>query len=489
MKHFESFESNRWIWRINLFLQVILIFALFGIVNYIGMNVYVRHDLTRNRAFSLSPETISYIRELTEPVNFYVTIAPDEQDENIDQAYRDVRGILREFEYVSRENPTGHIRVEMLNVYAQRVRAESLGIDQPNVVILESGGLKIPVFLDELYNTKNLERSQFQGEKVFTSRLLDVTSREKPVLYFLQGHGEMRLADVDPLRGISQLAASLQGRNYNTYELDLSSTRRVPEDADMVIILSPQSPILQAEQEILREYLNAGNGRVLIGVDPAREHGLEDLFFDWGILVDDVVAIETDPNFRDPAGDLRVRRMAPHPITQVLIDNQLPVLMGFARSVRADPGRPLDDSLEVVELMATSESSFGESNYSQAGRPAFDPSRDLRGPIKLATVAERKVDSQLGVNLPGGRVIAFGNTDFIANHRIVQSTGNFTLFLNSVSWALARDNRLNIPARPVERLQLTLSQEQLAWARISILAGPSLIVALIGSIVYLSRRR
>ncbi|RME72418.1 MAG: ABC transporter, partial [Verrucomicrobia bacterium] len=354
MKHFETFESNRWIWRINLVLQVILVIALFGIVNYIGMNVYVRYDLTRNRAFSLSPETIAYIRELPAPVSFIVTITPDAEDENLRQAYRDVRGILREFEYISRENPAGHIRVEMLNVYAQRVRAESLGIDQPNVVVVESGGRRRTVFLDELYRTRNLARSQFQGEKVFASALLDVTSRERPVLYFLQGHGEMRLSDVDPLRGISQLDASLKGRIYETRELDLASTRRIPEDASMVIILSPQTPILPAEQEILREYLSAGNGRLLVAIDPGREHGLDDLFYDWGILADDVVAIETDPNYRDPGGDLRVRRMAPHPITQVLIDNQIPVLMGFARSVRADPGRPLDDALEVTELLATS---------------------------------------------------------------------------------------------------------------------------------------
>ncbi|HEX9785846.1 MAG TPA: GldG family protein [Opitutaceae bacterium] len=494
MKTFESFESNRWVWRINNTLQTILVVALVVLVNYIGMHAYMRFDLTRNRAFSLSPETLSYVSELREPVTVVVTIASDSEDHALAQAYRDVRGILREFEYATRANRGGRIDVEFLNIFEQVQRAETLGVTQANVVAFKSGARSRTVFLDELYATRNRTRSQFQGEKVFTSALLDVSTRERPVLYFLSGHGEMRLDDVDPRRGASQIKAQLAGRNYETRILDLSASRRLPDDAAMVVILSPKTPILGAEQEILREYLRAGNGRLLVTLDPGRKHGLDDLFFEWGILADDVVAIEANPAYQDPGGDLRVGRMAAHPITQVLIDNQIPVIMGYTRSVRPDPGRPIDDSLQVAELLATSSTpssaptSWGEANYATPGRPSFDPDRDLRGPIMLATVAERKIDASLGISLQRGRLIVFGNSDFLANHR-VEVAGNLTLFLNSISWALGRDSRLKIPARTVDHLKLTLSQEQLAITRVSILFGPGLAVALFGGIVYLARRR
>ncbi|BET65503.1 hypothetical protein ASA1KI_04210 [Opitutales bacterium ASA1] len=495
MKTFETFESNRWVWRINITLQIILVLALAGLANYLGMNAYTRYDLTRNRTFSLSAETLSYIRELRDPVTVVVTIADDSPDDGIAQAYRDVRGILREFEYASRDQPAGPIRVEFLDIFEQIQRAETLGVSQPNAVVFKSGA-RAPriVFLDELYATRNRTRAQFQGEKVFTSAILDVTARERPVLYFLSGHGEMRLDDVDPRRGASQIKAQLAVRNYETRSLDLSVTRRVPDDAAMIVVLSPQTPILSAEQELLRNYLRSANGRMLVTLDPGRRHGLDDLFFDWGVLADDVVAIETDPAYQDPGGDLRVGRLAAHPITQVLIDNQIPVLMGYARSVRPDPGRPLDDSLQVTELLATSSTpssaptSWGEINYRAPGRPSFDPDRDLRGPVMLATVAERRIDSRLGINLEGGRIVVFGNSDFLANNRI-ETAGNFTLFLNTLAWALGRDNRLDIPARTVERLELTVSQEQLAVTRVSILFLPGLAVALLGGIVHLARRR
>ncbi len=489
MKTFETFESNRWIWRVNVLLQIVLVLALIVLVNYIGMNAYRRFDLTQNRAFSLSPETLSYIRELREPVTAVVTLTANERDDSLDQAHRDVRGILREFEYAARENPVGPIRVEFLNIFEQIQRAETLGVNQPDVIVFKAGARTRTVFLDELYATRNRTRSQFRGEKVFTSALLDVTSRARPVLYFIGGHGEMRLDDVDPRRGASQMETALSSRNYESRVLDLAATRRIPDDAAMVILLAPQTPLLGSERETLRQYLRNANGRVLAALDPGRNHGLDDLLLDWGILVDDVVAVEADPAFLDPGGDIRVRNMVPHPITQVFIDNQIPIVMGFARSVRPDPGRPIDDALQVTELLATSKTaSWGEVNYRAQGRPAFDPTRDLRGPVILASVAERKVDSSLGINLPGGRLIVFGNSDFVANHRIDQA-GNFTLFLNAVSWALGRDSRLDIPARPVEHLKIELSQEQLALTRVSILFGPSLVVALFGGLVYLARRR
>jgi len=494
MRTFDSFESNRWIWRINLALQIVMVVTLAVIVNYIGMKEYVRRDLTRGRSFSLSAETISYIRDLAQPVEIIVTLADDANDAEMAQAFRDVRGILREFSYHARANINGPINLIFLNVYEQRRRAESLRVaDKPNAVIFRdptriSFDKIVPV--NEFYQTRNRERTQFVGEKRFASALLDVSSRVQPVLYFLQGHGEMQLTGVDPQRGASWLQDELESRNYITRELDFSSGSRVPSDADMVVVLGPQNALLPAEQEILRKYLDAGAGKLLLALEPGRLHGLDDLLYHWGVLADDVLVIETDAGNQVTGGDLRVTSAAEqHPITQVLADNKIPAVFGLARTARADPGRPLDEALVVSELLRTSESSWGEFGFRAPQKPEFNANRDLHGPLALATAAEKKTNPGVGGSgLRSGRLVAFGGVDFIANRRI-RTLGNLTLFLNSVSWLLGEDSRLDIPARPVERLQLTLSQEQLSVARVTILFGPALLVAIIGTLVYVSRRR
>ena len=483
----ESFQTNRLARLVNIILQTLLIIILFAGLNYLGLKYFQRNDLTRGRVYSLSAETISYLRQLDEPVRVIVTLIEEEGEPEMKRMYREVRAVLREFAYATRDNPAASIDIEFLNVYQQRRRAELLGVEEPNMVLFVAGEKRKAVFPNDLYKTEDRKPSLFQGEKAFMAAILDVSGRQRPVIYFLTGHGEMRLTDVSPLRGMSQFESALRVRNFEMRELELATTPQVPNDAALICIISPQTALRPIEQQALREYLSAGAGRAFVILDPAKPHGLEDLFFEWGILADDVLVIEADPNYRVEGGDLLIRRLAEHPATQVLVDNMIPILSGPSRSVRADPGRPLDESLTVTELMATSDASWGERNYLGQGGIAFDPNVDLRGPIKLGAVAERRVDSRLGISLPGGRLIVLGTSDLLSNNRI-GSFGNLTLALNTITWALGRDETLNIPVRTTEKLQLMISQRQLTYTRLAIQFGPPLIVALFGAFILWRRR-
>ena len=115
MKHFESFESNRWIWRVNIALQVALVVALLAVVNVIAMSVWTRVDLTRHRVASLSAETLTYIRELDrrtggqddrEPVKIVVTLNADSDDPDLNQIFRDVRALRPAFEKSTCSEPS-----------------------------------------------------------------------------------------------------------------------------------------------------------------------------------------------------------------------------------------------------------------------------------------------------------------------------------------------------------------------------------------------
>jgi ABC-type uncharacterized transport system involved in gliding motility auxiliary subunit len=84
-------------------------------------------------------------------------------------------------------------------------------------------------------------------------------------------------------------------------------------------------------------------------------------------------------------------------------------------------------------------------------------------------------------------LVVFGNTDLISNNRI-GNFGNQSIMLNAVNWCLDRDTQLNIPARPIERFQLTLSQQDLSRLRYSLLLALPGAAALLGLLVYWTRR-
>jgi len=347
----ESFQANRWIRTINLVLQAVLFLFLFGGVNYLAQLYTWRFDLTRSRLFSLSAETRSYINGLPAPVRIVVTLERESENEAVSQARRDVMGLMREYADAARRNPTGRIEVEEIDVYQQRRRAEALGISDNNILLFTSGDKRRFVFLNELYRMEGRERKEFLGERVFTAAILDVTSASKRKVYFLAGHGEMGIESVEPDRGLSQFRDALHQRNFAIDRLDLAQARSIPDDADVILAISPQGPLLKQEQELLRQWLSSRAGRLVAAIDPGRNHGMDDILYDWGVIADDVLVLDDSPDFLVDGGDLLLRRFLPHPITQVLIDNQIPIASrALLRPTRSRASHPLSVSAAFIRM-------------------------------------------------------------------------------------------------------------------------------------------
>ncbi|MFW5883791.1 MAG: ABC transporter, partial [Verrucomicrobiota bacterium] len=167
-------------------------------------------------------------------------------------------------------------------------------------------------------------------------------------------------------------------------------------------------------------------------------------------------------------------------------EQALPLLIGQPRPVRLDMTAPIDERLEVTQLFGTSEDSWGERNY-RSEQPPVQSRGDIPGPVPVASLAERSVGEQLGLDLAGGRLVVFGNADFIANNRLYIH-GNRFLFLNAVNWAIERDELLDIPPKRLETYQLVLSDASMTNLLLSLMAVPGG-VALLGGIVWLLRQR
>lgn len=489
MRGFTDFRHVRWLRSANRTLQIILALSFITIVNLIAMKHFIREDLTGKNRFSLSPETIAYLRELETPVEVIVTLSAESKGKN-QKIFDDVSRLLREYSYHGRVGGEQMVKVEFVDVFRQRKRAGELanrfGLQRENSIIVASGDNHLEILGPELYEVKEGEVKGFRGEQVFTSAMLDVSRKERQKIYFLAGHGEMRLDDSNPRRGLSEVATFLLQRNFDTQPLELSRVAEVPDDADLVIIAGPRVALLGHDVEKLRRYLAERNGRVIVMLEPSRQHGLEDLFYEWGILADDMLLVDTGEDYQAAGGDLIVRRSRPHPLTDLL--SAVPVLMGPSRPVRPDPGAPFDERLSTVDLLFSSETSWGERSY-RAGAPyEFSSQSDLPGPVALATLAQRRVDTQLGISIPGGRLLVFGNADFISNQRFT-ALGNTILFNNSVGWILDRSvDLLNIPPRSFATYSLTMSRADILRVGVRMLTLPGA-VAIIGLIVFIIRRR
>jgi hypothetical protein len=164
--------------------------------------------------------------------------------------------------------------------------------------------------------------------------------------------------------------------------------------------------------------------------------------------------------------------------------------------VRPDPGRSVSSGFQVTSLVATSQTAWGEVSYRQRQVPEYNRGADLKGLPNMApknrlgivAVSERvQVRNNLPFSVRSGRLVVMGTGDIVANYRIA-SPGNQNLFFNAINWTIDRDTQLNIPARPIERFQLSLSQEELMRLRVSLIFALPIAAALLGLFVYWSRR-
>ena len=489
MSFTQSFRTARWIRTINLVLQGLLFTTFCAGLNYLALHYSWRFDLTKLRKHSLSAETRSYIEQLDKPVRIVVTLVADAPEPGVPEAYRDISELLREYAYVAAANPNGPITVEYIDVYQRRREAEQLGIDVPNIVLVLSGNKRRVVSLNELYRVENQERKAFLGEQAFTAAILDVSSAERKKIYFLTGHSEMDLESVEPARGLSVFRDDLRARNFELGTLDLARAGKIPDDAELLVAAGPQTRYEPYEEELIRQYLTARAGRMLLLLAPGAANGLDNLLYDWGALGDDVIIYDLGPDGQNESGDLILRTFAAHPVMQTLINNQVPVRFGLSRSVRVNPSRADDPGLLVTRLIGTSASAWGERSYRQRRMPEFNTGVDMPGPVLGLAVASERVTAK--ANLPfsvrGGRMLTIGCADFVANNRI-GALGNLTLALSGVNWLVDRDAQLNIPARPIEKFQLALSQQELSRLRYTLLFALPLVAAVLGLIVYWTRR-
>jgi hypothetical protein len=487
-----SFRTVRWVRTLNLVLQSLLFLSFFGGLNYVAKNHAWRFDLTKQRKFSLSPETLSYIKNLQRPVHIVMTLSPDNDNP-------EVKGLIDEFYYATSDNPAGKITKETLDVYQNRRRSEELGVDQPDLLVLLSGDKRRVVTINELYTMKEKKRDAFQGEQVLTDAILNVATAVRQKIYFIEGHGELRIEDADARNGLSRLRGELRARNFNVEAMNLTTTRGVPEDASLVVIAWPKSKFSPTEQEMLRQYLGTSAGRAIILLAPGPgmstgELGLDDLLLDWGVLAHNDVIIDIDPITTAENGDLLVWAFSQHPITKTMHEYKLPLRLGFARTVMPDPGRALGGGLNTVTLAATSKKAWGERDM-RTNPPKFDPGIDTRplpgmdppDVLGLAVASERvAVRDNLPFSVRGGKLVVFGTGDLITNSRM--DAGNFAIFLNSVNWTVDRTSQLNIPPRPIERFQLSLSATEFTRLRYALLLALPGAALLLGLLVYWTRR-
>ena len=478
IQQFNNFRSARKFRLFNRISQMFLGISLLLGINILTTHTFIRHDLTQSSRYTLSAETKACIRAINDPINIILTIPEHPEQLELKEIQLYLSSLLREYSVFSQQNGQNMLSVEHLDYYRQTNRTLALNqinsIEANTVVLIAKDDHAIKIQPADLFEIKEQAIVGFKGEQAITSALIRLTKATTEKIYFLQGHGEMSLNHIDFERGLSELKNRLLENHYQVAELNLSTQESVPDDADLLIIPSPQGALLAEEQDKIRRYMTARNGSLIILIDPGRRHGLNDLLFDWGILAEDLAIIEPSNTHKSSTGDYLIKYFAPHTITKPLSDHSLNPLWGATRPIRVDPAATNKSHLEVMPIIGSSPTSWAERDYrfNKATARQFNPSRDLKGPVSIAVAAQRNAGSKMGLKISGGRIVVFGNSDFISNQKSAVFA-NQQLFLQTIKWSLPSSQSLNIPLKRLKDYQLVMSKDELNKLLVYFMASPA----------------
>ncbi len=429
----------------NAVVALVSMVAIFGIGNYWAARDAVRLDLTENKLLTLTESTQALLASLDRPLKVWVFDAPAApQDEQLLGEYQRRKPDFR-FEFVNPDR-----RIDLVRRFDVQAQGE---------VYVESG--------DRQQLVQITSESAPLSEVQLSNAIVKLLRERIPTLYFLQGHGE---APLEPGEGgLAQATIALQERGYRVETLNLVERSQVPNDADAIAIFGPQRPLLPGEVEVLRRYLDAG-GSLLAAVPPEVEVGLDDLFGDWGVELDERLVVDVsrrgDPIGLGPLVPL-VSRYGNHPIVATFGEGLTFYPLSRAVSVTEDA-----EDVMAEPLAFTHEETWAESDLTSE-ELSFDPASDRNGPLPLGYALSRlPTSSQDAIapeesgdpasdatatpqqqaqeqqqperaNAPAppsqeSRLVVFGNAGFATNGWFEQQL-NGDMFLNAIDWLTQAD--------------------------------------------------
>jgi len=433
-------------------------------INYILALHHRRFDLTAERVFSLSPQSVKVVKELKKPLKLY----------GFFQGGRDPQA---EALYASYTYASPKISVQLIDPEKNPEIATRYNVTRMPTTHIQYG--------DEGTNVSETT------EQAITNGIIKVTSSGTKGACFLQGHGEASIDDMDNASGFGRAAQALEGENYDVKPLTLMTTPKVPPNCVVVIVAGPVKPLFPAEVDALDSFLKNG-GRALVMLRPPRadqpnmETSLINMVSQWGLTVGDDIVLDQELHlFAGPTLGLSplVELYPPHPITRGFTKR---TLWPMVRSV--EPAKDSNPGLQAWPLAQTSDTSIAATEVEAIFKQQkFKPSaKDRKGPITVAAAVfadNKKIKWGKG----DGRLVVYGSTDFADNQDLSQ-VFNQDFFLNTVDWLAGETATIAIRPRALRasRVNLTANQFNNVFVA-SVLMLPELLL-IIGILVWRERR-
>ncbi len=243
---------------------VLLIIGIIIVLNLLANEYYLRLDLTEDRQYTLSEATHDILEDLEEPVTVKAYFS-ENLPPNILKTRRDFQDLLIEYASIA----DGQLLYEFVDPgekESNEQEASEKGIHPVLINVREKDQVKqqkaflgATVQLGEKTEVIPFIQPGAAMEYALSTAIKKISIDNKPVVGFIQGHGEAPLAEMQQVN--EQLSIL-----YQTQELRLTDSTTIPDNIRTLALIRPTDSIPSSHLHQLDAFLKRG-GRLLVAVN------------------------------------------------------------------------------------------------------------------------------------------------------------------------------------------------------------------------------
>lgn len=420
-------------------------------------------DMTSNQLYSLTDDTKAALSALDQDVTIYVIASENGCDET-------VRRTLERYESL-----TGHIQI----VYKDPLTTPNFYQNytdslSSNSLIVECGERARVIDYYELYESSydyySFESTVtgYDAEGQITSAIDYVTSKEIPVVYQLEGHGESVLE--------TSFVEALEKENAELVTINLLQYDEIPEDAACVLLLAPTTDLSADDADKVISYLQNG-GKAIVTVNLTEEElpNFDRVLENYGVENTYRIVLENNRNYYYQSPYYLLPQIEYTSVTENIASAGYifaPYSMGLVFDTQSE-------ERTVEPILTSSENAYAKADPLSVETLDFVQG-DTLGPFTLGAMIMED-ETELAV-LASGYI-------FTENADAMVSGTNSSLFTNLLAGFLGKEESSSIPVKSYTLENLMVSQNSIIlWGLLFTLILPLTILAA-GIVVWLRRRK
>lgn len=433
---------------------------------------YTKFDVTSNKLYSLSDETVDFLETLEEEIRIYVLVDEESKDTVLDSTLQKYAAISDRIK-IEYKDP-----VKSPTFYREYTSDDGLVM---NSIIVESDKRYRVINYSDIYayevdyTTYSQNVTGYDGEGQLASAISYVIHDEMPVAYMITGHDE---AAMD-----AGFADAIEKQNITIEELNLLTVDAIPEDAEFLLLSSPGSDYSEEDAGKVISYVENG-GQLMVTtslMDSVAEvqPNFQTILDCFNTEVVEGLLVEENPNYYygEPA------YLLPEVMNTYLTDGvygEKYAFVPYAQGIRVTE----DENTTYTSILQSSETSYSKVNIEETASYAKEEG-DIEGPFDIGVYVQKTYGEKTA-----GMFLFSSVNIFTDSADSMVANANLTIFNNCLNEFIDSEiESVVVPVKSLTAEPLVISAGTGLFIGLLLSVMLPLALLIIGFVIWYNRRK